>query len=98
MKAPSKQRGGGKAHVAEKAAQDPSSSTHQQAPSMSDDELHLLLRVREVIPKEQLSDERVLTILHDNNNNVMELTSNFFDGECCDAILTMRANPPVRHS
>lgn len=49
-------------------------------PMMSDEEQHYLLRVREVISRDQLSDDKVLTILHDNGNDVALLTSNFFDG------------------
>ena len=53
-----------------------------QQPLMSRSQLeHYLLQVREIgITEAQMSDVKVLTVLHDNGN-VATLASNFYDGE-----------------
>ena len=49
---------------------------------MTVDQQHYLLQVREIgIMESHMSDEKVLTVLHDNQNDVAALASNFYDGE-----------------
>jgi len=52
------------------------------AQHMTDDQLHHLLRVRDIgISESQMSDSKILTVLHDNGNDVANLASMFYDGE-----------------
>lgn len=79
MAAAAKSRGGSRAGGPSHGG---NNNTRDAAGKMTVDQQHYLLQVRDVgITEGQLSDDRILTLLHDNGNDVAGLVQRYFDGE-----------------
>ena len=71
---PRGQKGGNPAKVISK--------DEQAAHNLTVDQQHYILQVRDIgISKSQMSDDKILTVLHDNGNDVAQLASTYYDGK-----------------